>query len=218
MRNTRNPAQTATDAALLHAGPPLRDYDKALECPCGCHPRVSDTHSGGTNCPCQQTPEEKAAARQNLLDLLSYAHAHDTREKDDNELAKAADELHVTQARIEVGGAPFVITGIVDGRAFYLRERHGTYRIVLAPETNPLADLWIERIDNEITIAKGSESDLYNGQQFSPGHALRVTVRAIRSYLTRQTCPHAHRHEHPYCPDCGAPQATYDPADPPKRA
>ncbi|MDQ2882822.1 MAG: hypothetical protein M3Y48_16985 [Actinomycetota bacterium] len=42
------------------------------------------------------------------------------------ELARHAQDLGVT-AQWRLVAAPFVITGNVDGRGFYLRERHGSY-------------------------------------------------------------------------------------------
>ena len=33
--------------------------------------------------------------------------------------------------------APWVIRGTVDGRAFYLRERSNTYRVLIAPDEGP---------------------------------------------------------------------------------
>lgn len=209
-----DPAQAAMDAALLHAGPPLRDYDAARTCPCGCHPRVSDTHNGGTTCQCQHTPEERAEARKRLFDLIAQLHDEGIAQRHEQDLQDAARELNIPDAHIAVNGAPFVITGTVDGRAFYLRERHGNYRVDIAPDTNPTADIWADRSDGEITVTQGDESDFYRDGTFSPGLALRIAATAIRSHLDRAACDHAQRGTHRYCPDCGDTRPDFDPAAP----
>ncbi|MGH3444566.1 MAG: hypothetical protein ACRDPB_04250, partial [Nocardioidaceae bacterium] len=57
--------------------------------------------------------------------------------------------------------APFVITGRVDGRGFYLRERHGSYTVTVASDDDPGADPWGRPADQmTLDIAEGDESDL----------------------------------------------------------
>ena len=106
------------------------------------------------------------------------------------------------QAKIEIHGCPFVITGVVDGRAFYLRERWEAWRVTVAPADNPLADVWRDRDAGEIDIAEGFSSDFFTHDgKYSPVLALGVAVREVRDYLRRCACHHTRAAV--YCPDCG---------------
>ena len=100
-----------------------------------------------------------------------------------------ADRPGVT-ATVKVPAAPFVVTGVCDGRAFYLRERHGSWRVTIASDGDPLADPWGSlRDETTIDIASGEEDEFNDdeGRFFSHAVALRVavTVSAMRCYATR---------------------------------
>lgn len=189
--------------ALLNAGPALRDVDAAVECHCGCHPRVSDFHDGGATCVCQQTPEERKAAMEKFLAALADLGDWDVGQ---DEFDATAAELGVTDAVIECQAAPTVVSGVVDGRFFYLRERHGTWRVTLAPEDDPLLDVWDHAtVRQGVDIASGSEDDLYHtGEPFSFAYVLRFAVGVVRDYLRRSGCQHGAAPQGAnFCPGCG---------------
>jgi hypothetical protein len=50
-----------------------------------------------------------------------------------------AERLEVT-AKVVIQAAPLVITGVCDGHAFYLRERHGSWRVTIATDDDPLPE------------------------------------------------------------------------------
>lgn len=120
------------------------------------------------------------------------------------ELAAEADVLRVS-ARIEVWAAPFVIVGSCDGRGFYLRERHGSYRVTIAGNDDPSSDPWkAEPTETSIDVAAGDEAELRDNHGVeSAAVSLRVAVAAVRTTVARDTCPHAIVTNGPYCPTCG---------------
>lgn len=194
--------------ALLNAGPVLRDVDAAVECPCGCHPRVGDLHDGGVTCPCQKTPEEREADMKEFLAAMAELNYDSNFGVQKEEFDTAAVELGVTDAVIECQAVPTVVSGVVDGRFFYLRERHGTWRVTIAPDDDPLLDVWDHTtIRQGVDIASGSEDDLYPEEgQFSFAHVLEFAVQVVRDYLRRNVCSHAASracvHAN-FCPTCG---------------
>ena len=101
------------------------------------------------------------------------------------------EELGVT-AQWRGVAAPFVITGNADGRGFYLRERHGYYRVTIAPDDDPAADPWelpAERAT--LDIADGEDDDLTGPDGgYDVAHALIVAVHAVRTFLARRECEH----------------------------
>ena len=204
----RETLKPATRAALA-TGPLLRDLEAAVECGCSCHPRPAslDSHEGGVTCPCQLTQEERAANWRALFDHLDHFGAE--REWEEREIASfrsAAQSLGVS-ANVVVQAAPFVITGVCDGRAFYLRERHGSWCISIATDDDPLADPWgSPREKATIDIASGNDDDFNdeNGH-FSRAVALRVAVGAVRGALLRNGCQHEtpERVDHRCCRFCG---------------
>lgn len=207
----------ARRAAIL-SGPRLRDVDAAIECLCSCHPRPcdEDTHDGGTSCPCQRTQAEAESARRDFLArwtglaaTLGNADDHHRRQRDD-EIAAAATALGV-EAGVAVAACPFVIVGTCDGRGFYLRERHGEYRVTIAPDDDPGSDPWTaEPTATSIDIAAGHEHELIAEGRFSAVSALQVAVAAVRSALARQACGHTSHEGGDYCPACGVPLADAD--------
>jgi hypothetical protein len=129
--------------AAVRTGPALRDLQAAADCGCSCHPRAADVdlHDGGPSCPCQKTPEERQQAWKELVEELEALGPDPGIESGAVELAQRATALGVS-AQWRLTAAPFVITGQVDGRGFYLRERHGHYRVTVAFDDDAAADPW----------------------------------------------------------------------------
>lgn len=201
----RTAGEPARRAAIL-AGPPLRDVDAAVACRCSCHPRPADPdrHDGGATCSCQLTPEERRQIRDELFADLPddggyWDEVHGRLEAD---LAAEAAALGV-EATLTATFAPFVITGTCDGRAFYLRERHGSYRVTIATDDDPTADPWrAEASVPSIDVAGGDEHELCDADGLSGAVALRAAVDAVRTTLARSRCTHR-TDAGPYCPGCG---------------
>ena len=122
------------------------------------------------------------------------------------ELQAEAVRLGVT-AMLKVAAAPFVITGVCDGRAFYLRERHGSWRVTIASDDDPLCDPWGWPHDGTtIDIASGDDDEFNDAEgHFSHSVALQAAVEAVRDALLRNTCRHESpgTSEHRYCRRCG---------------
>ena len=193
------------------SGITLRDVDAALGCHCGCHPRLDlGLHEGGARCPCQLTADERPAAWDAWL-----AHRPEVDHRPfrawEEAIAARASELGV-EARIACYAAPMVIAGTVDGRGFYLRERHGSWRVTVAPDDDPTLVPWsAPATRTTLDIAYGSEEELEApGDPGGSTKALDVAVAAVRTYLRRRACAHADARR--YCPDCGA--CLVDPAAP----
>lgn len=188
---------------LLAAGPPVRDVDAALRCGCGCHPRAADPthHDGGASCPCQRTDAERAAAAAAVRD--AWAQLADLVSAGEEVGAAAAEAGRRLGVRIDSygGAAPFVVTGQVDGFCFYLRERHDMWRLVIAGEDDPGADVWRDRPPGALVIAEGVSAELPNVYQEVEATVEQVVCR-IRGFLRRRTC--THRLGSRFCPDCGA--------------
>lgn len=87
---------------------------------------------------------------------------------------------------------PFVITGVVDGRGFYLRERCDLYRVTVASDQEAAADPWSLPADRlMLDIASGGIEDLCGPDgQFDKTLALSVAVDAVRTFLHRRSCRH----------------------------
>ncbi len=206
MEATRVALEPARRAAIL-AGPPLRDVDAAVACHCSCHPRPADPghHEGGATCSCQLTPDERRQIRDDLFADLPddggyWGEVHDRLEAD---LTAEAVALGV-EATLTATFAPFVITGTCDGRAFYLRERHGAYRVTMATDDDPTTDPWAApATEPSVDVAGGDENELRGADgQLSAAVALRLAVDAVRTTLVRARCGHRPA-AGPYCPDCG---------------
>jgi hypothetical protein len=206
----RRRARPARRAAIV-AGPTLRDIDAAVDCACGCHPRPADAdlHDGGSTCPCQLTPEERRARWEAFLAtsarLAEEAGAAERAAAEAAELEAEAVTLGVT-ARVTVSACPFVVVGTCDGRDFYLRERHGSYRVTIAPDDAPGSDPWnAEPTEPSIDIAAGDEYELLAGGRLSTAAALRVAVGAVRTAVARNACRHSDAGDGAFCPTCGVP-------------
>ncbi|SDX57128.1 hypothetical protein SAMN05660209_00732 [Geodermatophilus africanus] len=120
-------------------------------------------------------------------------------------LAARAAELGV-RARIAVDGAPFVLAGTVDGRGFYLRERHGLWRVTIAPDEDPGVDPWTAGPSvPTLDIADGDADRLLVKGGFDVTRALDVAGGAVRSFLRQQACAHGRALSGDrFCPVCGA--------------
>jgi hypothetical protein len=195
---------------LLALGPQLRDVDAAADCRCSCHPTPPGSlHEGGVRCPCQLTVEERRAA------VADFFERHDALHSDADHLAaRAAADAHLAAAIAELeasgdvtidqcgGAAPFVITGSVAGRGFYLRERHDRYRVVVAPDDDPAIDIWsAPPSTGHIVVAAGDADAFVVAGQFDPAVPLRYSVDAVRLFLSRRTCSHDGAAR--FCPTCG---------------
>ncbi len=95
-------------------------------------------------------------------------------------------------ARVACAAAPVVITGTVDGRGFYMRERHERYRVTIAPDDDPATDPWdLPAECLTLDIAAGDSEDLTDSDgRFDLVVALRVAVDAVRTFLQRRSCSH----------------------------
>lgn len=196
--------------AVLASGHVLRDMEAAVECHCSCHPRPADPerHDGGRSCPCQQSPEERKAASAAFLALLAENSA-----VDDEYFTRSAAEFSIAamrlgvEAKVVVSAAPMVISGVCDGRAFYVRERHGDWRVTIAADDQPLLDPWTSPIeDPSIDIAEGSDRDFADETgRYSQTKALEVAVDAVRAFVGRTHCEHERPVDdtHRYCRRCG---------------
>lgn len=163
-------------AAQSEHGIVLRDPQAAMDCPCGCHPRLDLGAHGGAGqvgCSCQQTPEEREAAVQQLFASLAAARPQPA--------------------------------GTVDGRGFYLRERHGLWRVMIAPDEDPGIDPWTaDPSVPTLDIADGDADRLLADGDSSVVRALDVAVGAVRSFLRQRTCGHGRALPGDrFCPACG---------------
>ena len=195
--------------AVLSTGQTLRDIDKAADCRCSCHPSPASRslHEGGAQCPCQLTEAERADFWDHLFESTDED-AEASKEEDEARaaLAEAATELDVA-AEVRCWAFPFVLAGACDGRSFYLRERHGHWRIEVAADPD-CADLWGTSGALGIEIAAGKATDLCDANGgTSPVVALRLAVRAVRLSVLRDSCSHDQPSDesHIFCRRCGIP-------------
>lgn len=182
------------------------DAEAAARCECACHPRPGGRiHPDGT-CPCQLTAQEREERRTALEQALEAVHSENAQLSAQRELtlAQVAGELGVEAAE-EVPAAPWVITGVVDGRGFYMRERWDAYSIVIAPDDRPGLDVWSAIGEPGLLVHEGTVSDLLDpGGQIDYRVALPFVVDVIRSELRRRTCPHPSGPGDQFCPRCGS--------------
>lgn len=203
-------ARVASEPArrkALAAGPVLRDLPAALDCSCACHPRPADPalHDGGASCVCQMTRAERAARLQDLFAAFRDDEHVDHVERERRRVEAAATRLGVHLD--EVGGAaPFVVRGRVDGRGFYLRERHDRWRVVIAADGDPTEDPWsAPAAAATIVVAEGVSDELEDGDRFDQVRAVEVAVGAVRLFLLRRSCTHDRAAR--FCPACGVEMA-----------
>ena len=209
-RAVERPLRAAMVAALAEHGIVLRDPPAASDCPCGCHPRLDlRTHgrAGQAGCSCQRTPEERAATKRRLFASLAATDPQQERARTEEQEALTARATELgARVRITVGGAPFVLAGTVDGRGFYLRERHDLWRVTVAPDDDPGIDPWTaDPSVPTLDIADGDADRLLVDDGFGVVRALDVAVGAVRSFLRQREC--GHRRAQPgdrFCPACGA--------------
>ncbi len=84
-----------------------------------------------------------------------------------------------------------MLAGTVDGRGFYLRERHGLWRVTIAPDEDPGIDPWTaDPSVSTLDIADGDADRLLLDDGFSAIRALDVAVGAVRSFLRQRACGH----------------------------
>jgi hypothetical protein len=209
-RAAERPLRETLLAALAVRGVVLRDPAAAVDCPCGCHPRLdlgAHGDAGQAGCSCQRSPEELRTARLRLFAFLDAARPEEAQRRAEEQEALAARSAELgVEARIAVDGAPFVLAGTVDGRGFCLRERHGLWRVTIAPDGAPAIDPWTaDPSVCTLDIADGDADRLLVGGDFGVVRALDVAVGAVRSYLRQRECAHRRaQREDRFCGSCGA--------------
>lgn len=201
--------RTAARRQLLDVQPGnIRDPDAAAACECSCHPRPGQPDKHGSDlCSCQWTDTDRAthpAEGDRVIEQqrpeLEAAQLESMRD-----LIAAAAELDI-EATEEVPGAPWVITGRVDGRRYYLRDRWGTYTVVVAPAGQPDLDPWRAPAGARLIVVRsGDSADLFTGRWVNHRRALRVVAAAVRTQLRREACAHPHGDVDRFCPACGVP-------------
>lgn len=215
-RRNQHLEQTAGMRRELLTVSGVRDIEAAMACGCSCHPTVADLHRGGATCPCQLTAEERQAKRAAALaELTRISEAQSqqyeqTRHARDSAIRTRAEELDVVVTSWG-GMAPYVLRGVVDGRAFFLRERHDMWRVEIAGDDRPDIDPWTDRDGDSIVVAEGV-SDVFdhavNEGTFFDVAILDTAVSAVRSFLQRRSCPHDRAET--YCPRCGVAMSRRD--------
>jgi hypothetical protein len=201
--------RTAACRRLLDAQPGnIRDLDAAADCECSCHPRPGQTDKRGSDlCSCQWTDTERAAHLAEFNRLIEQQRPEQEALQRENlrDLAAAAAELDI-EASEEVPGAPWVITGRVDGRRYYLRERWDTYTVVIAPADQPDLDPWGAPGGARLVVVRsGDSADLSTGRSVNYRRTLRLIASVVRSQLRREACTHPHADVDRFCPACGVP-------------
>lgn len=188
---------------LLETGPPLPNVEEALKCNCTCHPRPADPmlHNGGTTCGCQYTEEENKIRTEKTLKSLRKIWKNNNFDSDElfTKAKEYSDSLNIKLDSYG-GVAPFVITGNIDGYNFYLRERHGYYRIVVAGEDDPHSDVWRDQPVDALVVGEGSEHEL--GSTYEDVEtSISLIANTIRTFLAQKECSHILGNN--YCPSCG---------------
>ena len=189
----------------LAASSGVSNVRAAADCLCDCHPKIANhsLHEGGLTCPCQLSPAQRKeaarAATEALLGVLADPELEAVQEAEHKEAVEAGNKAGWAELRIG-GYAPFQISGHLDGRCVYVRERHGNYRIELRyPCQLECVD---GNCDAEATvIAAGPDYELYGE---GPGHMLRAlgyATEVVRDQLLRENCSHLAAKQ--WCPDCG---------------
>ena len=220
-QQTQDAARDARRHLLVASGPRLRDLEKAVDCHCSCHPRPAevDLHEGGVVCPCQFTPKERRRAWEKLF--AASAELGEFEDLERAEFDQTRDELGTPDVEIRVGACPLVIAGSIDGCEFYLRERHGSWCLVIPAETDATeTGTKVDGTEVDGTEAKRDDVEagdrphlwdapdrpehiLVTGQGTpTAAEALRIAARELRIHLRRSACPHLDARA--FCPDCGA--------------
>jgi len=206
------PVRIAMMHAQVQAGIRLRDPEAAADCPCSCHTSLNTLHARGVDCSCQLTPGERRARWHATLSSIADLGRDEADEADEAgrvaaaKFAALAADLNVTVTS-HGGIVLYQMSGIVDGRAFYLRTRHGVYQLEIGTDEDPLTDPGTAPLESpSLIIATGDEDDLVLDGRDERG-ALRFAVGEVRTYLRQRHCAHADARR--YCPDCGT--ALYPP-------
>ena len=145
-----------------------------------------------------------------LRALLNDGLAAEIGTRNDHDRTQAIDHArHIGVTITSYGGlAPFVVTGTVDGRSFFLRSRHEAWRIEIADDDTPDTDPWTDHSCDTIEIASGPDHLLATSEHpgYDPVTVIDTCVTAVRTHLRTSTCTHSRR-EPPdlYCRDCGSP-------------
>lgn len=188
-------------AAIIQIGPELADVDAAVECYCDCHPKPAnpDKHDGGVSCGCQLSEKERKKKFQELLTVIWEEASADSGTAEDGYRMKvySAAEKEGATIRDYLPAAPFVIAGVVEGHSFYLRERHDVWRLVVAGDDDPTADVWNSRPPGALVIAEGTTS----GWDWQNTQMVTDAIKEVKTYLAARNC--SHQGAHTYCPDCG---------------
>jgi hypothetical protein len=201
----RREARQSARRDLLYALPAtmrgVGDVEAASRCGCTCHPAPADpeTHPGQV-CSCQLSPDERRARAEGALAELAQLGQQMAASEQERRGAfdALAAELGVT-LEIAGGEAPLQIVGEVGGVRFYLRARHGSYRVTVpGPSAAPGADPTDYAVA-VVTVAEGGDDVLYDVEDRAA--ALRVAVAAVRRYLAARSCDHAGALR--CCPRCG---------------
>jgi hypothetical protein len=200
----------------LAAGESGIDVEAASRCRCGCHPSPGRSVHSERGCECQLSPEQLtelerdrsirvAAARARLS---TYGVRPDPA-RFDHALATVTASLELT-ARVRSDGVEFVVSGMCDGRGWYLRERDDLYRVTIAPDGDPGSDPWdTPATTPKIDIAEGDIVEITSNYPFSRERdlaaAITVAADAVRLYLLRLNCIHEESTVtgHRFCCRCG---------------
>jgi len=192
---------------MLEAQGIVKNLEAAVDCSCSCHlsPGTS-LHNQGKSCPCQLTAAQKNRQTQKFMTLFKNYSPSPLWQKQEELFKKQAQELKIA-AKIELSGAPMVISGIIAERGFYLRERHGFWEVVISSDKNPLSNPW-KSPPEELTlvIAEGTSEDLFDSSdQESPKKALEIAWAAVKHYLLQKNCSHQDSltSNHRFCYLCG---------------
>lgn len=192
----------------IQIGPKLKNIETAMDCLCGCHPQPAryNLHDGGATCPCQLSKKELKNKMKKWIDSLDEKMIVDEswkkeQEKEDEEIREEVKKYGAEIWEAD-GYAPFVVRGTVDGRAFYLRERHDIWRVSVAGDTNPDADIWYDVNAEKVDVASG-ESSIFCSEDkiFDRKKAVLLAVREVKRYLMQKKCHHPNAST--YCPECG---------------
>jgi hypothetical protein len=189
--------------ALLERIPDgLHDIEAAAQCGCSCHPTPGTPIHGDLPCQCQRQPTDELSLAQ-IMEIMGPTQPEDD-EVADVELDQAALEFGI-EAREVVPGAPYVITGAVDGVRFAFRDRHDRFVVLVAPDEDPDLDPW-EAPPEQLTLelASGSSHSLWDEGHLSPRLALRLVASVVRTYRRQQACTHPRSPTDRFCALCGA--------------
>lgn len=205
--------RTAARRQLLGLQPgSIRDLDAAASWECSVHPRPGqpDRHGGGL-CPCQWTETDRAAHLAEFNRVIEQQSPEQEALQRENmqALAAAAAEPEI-EAFEEVPGAPWAITGRVDGRRYYLRDRWDTNTVVVSPADQPDLNPWRGPGSARLIVVRsGDSADLFTGRWVNYRRALREFASAVRTQMRREACEHPHDDADRFCPACGWPSRTW---------